>query len=434
MTFEILKNENNVAQIKLVIDKDAFEAAVAKAYQNNRAKFNIDGFRKGKAPRAIIEQRYGKEIFYEEALDLAFPDAYVALLKETELKIVATPALLSIDEIGVEGATITIEVALDPEFELAEYKGIKVGSLKYTSKKADVEEETNALLEQNSRIVDLEEGKSNLGDTVVINFEGTVNGEPFIGGKGEAYPLELGSNTFIPGFEEQLVGISVGEEIDVKVKFPAEYHADDLAGEDAVFKTKIYSIRRKELPELDDDFAMDLGFDNLESLTKDVKAKLKVKKEEMLKKEAEKLIVDTVVGNTEIAVPAQMIAERAQDFKKDFESRVQSSTGLTAEQYYQFVLENSEDKDPNQFQKLFEEQAATDIKTSLVLRKIIEVEKLEVTDAEFNEEETKFAEEAKKDADEYIKGLNENAKEYIKGMLLQNKLFAFLLENADKTK
>lgn len=432
MSFVVEKNEKSVAVVKLDIPKDLFEKGIEAAYNKNKNRFVVDGFRKGKAPRSIVERKYGKQIFYEDAIDEAFPQVYTECVEKENFQTVAAPRLISIDKVGEEGASLTIEISLKPEFEVAEYKGIKVGSLKYTSKKADVEAEIKSLQEKNSRLVSIDSESAN-DDTVNIDFEGFVGDVAFEGGKGENYPLVLGSGTFIPGFEEQLVGKKAGESLDVTVTFPQEYHSADLAGKEALFKVEIRDVKRKELPEVDDEFAKDLGFDDLAALNKDIKAKLKERKEQELKSAAEQKIVDAVVDATDIDIPQQMIIERSQELKQNYETRLKSS-GIDPEMYYSYMLETSENKDPNQFMSMFVQQAERDIKTELVIKKIIEIENIEAAEDELESEYIKYAEAAKQTVEEFKNTLNDYSINYIKGVIAQNKLFDYLLANADTEK
>ena len=268
MSFELISKEKNVAKVKLTIPKEEFENGIKQAYNKNKSKFNIPGFRKGKAPLNIIENRYGKEIFYEDALEEAFPEVYTKCLEEGEFKAVASPMLVSIDKMDEDGAVVTVDISLKPEFELPEYKGIKVGSVEYAPSDEDVENKIKELQEKDARLETVEDFPAENGDTVIIDFEGFVDGVAFEGGKGTDYSLTLGSNTFIPGFEDQLVGKKAGEDVDVNVKFPDEYHAEDLAGKDSVFKVAVKTVQHKELPLVDDEFAIDLGYENLEEMKK----------------------------------------------------------------------------------------------------------------------------------------------------------------------
>ncbi|MFA0815661.1 MAG: trigger factor [Anaerofustis sp.] len=429
MSNTIVKNEKNVAVVKLEISKEDFEKGIDAAYQKSKNRFVVDGFRKGKAPRSFVERKYGKGIFYEDAIDEAFPAAYTSCLEENGFKAVAAPKLVSLDKVGEDGAELTIEISLEPVFEIAEYKNIKTGPIEYAFKEEDAEEELKKMQDKNSRLVTVEDA-SKEGDTVTIDFEGFVDDVAFEGGKGEDYPLELGSGTFIPGFEEQLVGKNPGEDTDVKVTFPEEYHAPNLAGKESVFKVTVKEVKRKEMPEADDEFAKDLGFDDLAALKEDIKTKLIETKGKELKAKAEQTAIDTIVEKTEIEIPAQMLAERTQSIQENYETRLKSS-GIDPEMYYRYMMETNGVDNPDYFDEMFQTEAIKDIKTELIIKKIIEKEAIEATEEELEAEYAKFAETAKQTVEEFKQSLNEYTINYIKGIVAQNKMFDFLLENAD---
>lgn len=433
MSFTVEKNENSVALIKMDIPQEAFQKGLQAAYNKNKGQFNIAGFRKGKAPRSVIEARYGKSVFYEDALDESFSEVYAQCVIDSGLEVVASPQLISIDEISEDGAKLTLELSLKPKFELPPYKGIKVGSLKYTSKKADVEAEYEILRDKNARLVSIEDGESETGDTVYINFEGFVGDAAFEGGKAENYSLVIGSNTFIPGFEDQLIGSKVAEKFDVNVTFPENYHSEELKGREAVFKTEILDIKRKELPALDDDLAVDLGFDDLKALEKDVKAKLKEKKEKELRAAAQSKIVNRLSDEVEITLAPRHIAERAEQFKREYEDRLTQS-GIDPEMYYQYITGTDGQKDTQYFNDMFASQAEREIKTELVMAKIIETEKIEATEEDLEKEYENLAGSYKQSKEEFVKNLDEYSIHYIRNLVVQNKLFDFLIENADTSK
>lgn len=432
MSFELISKEKNVAKVKLTIPQDAFEEGIKKAYGKNRSKFNIPGFRKGKAPLNIIENRYGKEIFYEDALDEAFPEVYGECIKEGEFKAVAAPVLISVDKLDAEGAVVTIDISLKPEFDICEYKGIKVGSLEYTLKDEDVENRVKELQEKDARLETVEDTPSVTGDTVIINFEGFVDGVAFDGGKGEDYPLVLGSNTFIPGFEDQLVGKKAGEKVDVNVKFPEEYHAEELAGKDAVFKCEVKTVQHKILPEADDEFAIDLGYENLEEMKRALADEIVEKKNADLKNTALNTIMNEIIEKTEIDLPPMLVKERT-DAVKDENDNMLLQRGIDPEAYYRFFIEQSEDKDEAQFMKVFERQAIRELKTELVTERIIETEKIELSDEELDNEIKIYADSAQESMEEFKKTAGDYLLNYIAYGAKQKKMFDLLLENADKT-
>ena len=425
------KKENNVATITITVSAEDFNKAIDAAYKKNKGKFSIDGFRKGKAPRQIIERKFGEGIFFEDALDEAFPAEYEQAIKEHDLKPVNMPSMTKLDSISKEeGATFTIEVELEPEFELGEYKGIEIYPIEYEVTEKDVEDELNRVREQNARLVSVEDTESKEGDTVVIDFEGFVGDEAFEGGKGENYPLVLGSNSFIPGFEDQLIGKKAGEEVDVNVTFPEEYHAPDLAGKDSVFKVKIHEVKSKELPELDDDFAADVSeFDTLDEYKEDLKATIKQQRENNLRGAAINTIVEEVCNNTEIDIPKCMIERKAEDVKAQFEQQIMQS-GIDPKTYYDVMKSQNGGKNEDDFMKLFEEQAEHDVKQELVLTKLMEVENFEATDEEVEEEIANFAKAYNQKVEDFKKTMDDTTKDYINNFIKQRKLFDFLIENA----
>lgn len=434
MNFEIVSNEKSIAEMKLTIDKDAFEKGIAAAYNKNKGKFNIAGFRKGKAPRAIIENRYGKSVFYEEALEEAFPEEYNKAIEEAGLKTVAQPTLKSVDKIDEDGVVCIVEIPLEPTFTLGEYKGIKVGSLEYTPTDADIADELKKMQDKNARMLDITEEAAIMGDTLKIDFEGFDEGVPFDGGKAEGYDLTLGSGAFIPGFEDALVGVKAEDEVDVNVSFPEDYHVDTLAGKPVVFKVKVHEIKRKEVSPIDDDFALDLGFDDLAALKADTADKIKKQKEAELKTYAEQQIMAELVAKTDMDIAEVEIAEEAHHVREDYENRLKQY-GFEAEDYYNYVLSESENKDPEQFEAGYRAQAESQIKARYITRAIIDAEGIAPSDEELEAEYQKFADAYKQSIEEfkeqYLK--MDAVKSYILSSLLQNKFYDFLLANADTT-
>ena len=275
MTAKILENEKNVVKLEMSIPQDKFQKAMDQSYKKNKKYFTIQGFRKGKAPRKVIEAHYGKEVFLEDAIEFAFPETYQDAIKEVEIDPVTRPSLEKVEDVGDNGATFIVKVAVKPEVKLGDYKGAEIPVLEQPVDDADVEARLKQMQNQNSRLVTDDQAEAKSGDTVVIDYEGSVDGVPFDGGKDEGYSLELGSNTFIPGFEDQLVGVKAGEDKDVNVTFPEDYHAEDLKGKDAVFKVHVVEVQRKELPELDDEFAKDVSeCDTLDELKNELMDKI----------------------------------------------------------------------------------------------------------------------------------------------------------------
>ena len=380
------KVETNVWALEISIDGATFEAAVNQAYLKQRKNIAVHGFRKGKAPRTFIEKIYGEGVFYEDALEIVYPDAVEAAIKEAGLEIVDTPFDLEVPEMGKDGVTLKLKVTVKPEVELGEYKGLKA-TKKSTKVTADeVKAELNRMLEQNARIVTVEDRAVQKDDITVIDFEGFTDGEAFEGGKAEGYELTIGSNQFIPGFEEQIIGHKTGEEFDVNVKFPEDYHAE-LAGKDAVFKIKLHEIKVKELPELDDEFVKDVSEkDTVDELKKSIKADLVKSKKSAADDEVNNTLLDMVAEGIKAEIPQAMIEKKIDSDINDFAYRLQAQ-GLDLQTYLQYTGMDNE-----KFREGFKARAEKQVKLDLALEKIIEVEKIEVTEAEIDAEYQKFAE------------------------------------------
>lgn len=304
MKAELIKKEGNKVTLKITVDNNKFEAAVNKAYNKSRNKYNIPGFRKGKAPRIVIETQYGKGIFYNDAIEILFPEVYPEAIKELDIDPIDNPDL-DIEEISKDnGLVMVLNVEVKPEFELGNYKGIEIAKVENTVSDENVDAKLQEMVEKNARLVSVEDKALEDGDTAIIDFEGFENGVAFDGGKGENYNLVIGSNTFIPGFEEQLVGKKAGEEVEVNVTFPEEYHSQDLAGKPVVFNVKINDVKVKELSALDDEFAKDTSeFDSLDELKADVRAKLEEEAKNRADTETRNSVVEKVAENTEIEIP-----------------------------------------------------------------------------------------------------------------------------------
>ncbi|MBO4360257.1 MAG: trigger factor [Eubacteriaceae bacterium] len=439
MTFELVSNEKNVARVKLTIPKEDFDRAIVKVYNRNKSRFNIPGFRKGKAPLAIIEQRYGKGVFYEDAIDECFPAAYGDCLKEGEFDAVASPSLVEINEVGENGAVLTVDIPLHPEFELAEYKGIKVGPLKYTFKKSDLDARIKEMQEKDVRLETLDDTRSKKDDTVIIDFEGFVDGEAFEGGKAEDYSLVLGSNTFIPGFEDQLVGKKAGQKVDVKVTFPEEYHAENLKGKEALFKCEVKAVQRKIYPEVDDEFAIDLGYENLEDMKAHLKDEIKESKTQELRDGAANKIFEELLDKTEIDLPAAYVEERARALKEDNDAQIQSR-GIDPGTYYKFMALQSGIEDEEQanemFMNVFRRQADRDLRTELIVEEILKKEEMPVSDEEFDKECEVYASRMGQTVEEFKKECEEKdyVKEYVLTGIRRAKLIDYLLSVADTSK
>ena len=413
---KLLKNETiekNSVKLTIEIDKEAFDAAIQKAYKKNVKHIAIPGFRKGKAPKNIIEKYYGVGVFYEDAVNFVCPEAYEFAVKEAGIDPVDRPEI-DIETIGEgENLVITATVTVKPEVELGEYKGISADKKNYKTKVADVDAEIKAAQEKNARMINVEDRAVKKGDFTVIDFEGFADGVAFAGGKGTDHNLEIGSGQFIPGFEDQLVGAKIGEEVEVNVTFPEEYHAEELKGKPAMFKVTVKSIQEKELPELNDDFAKDVSeFDTYDEYKADVKAKLDKANADKTAAEFEGNVIKVVTDNATVDIPDCMIDAKIEDMIRDFGYRL-SSQGLSLEQYMQFTGSTVDT-----FKEQFKEQASEQVKTSLVLEKIAKLENIEVTDDDVENEFKNMAEMYGMEIDklkEFVKdGEKENLKEELK--------------------
>lgn len=420
---EKTKNANEV-KLEITVEALKFEEAIKKVYFKSAKYFNIPGFRKGKAPLQIVEKYYGKEIFYEDAFNEIAPETLEEAVKAKKLDVVSRPEI-DIKQIEKgKDLIFTAVLSTKPEAKLGKYKGIEIKKIEYTVKDEDIDAKIKELQERNSRMVTVDDREVKKGDTTTIDYEGTVDGVPFEGGKAEGYDLEIGSNTFIPGFEDQIIGMKLEEERDIKVKFPKEYFSKDLADKDAIFKVKVNEIKKKELPKLDDEFAKDVSeFDTLEELKKDIKEKLEKENENKQKYETEDAVIKAVCENTEVEIPAGMIELEEENMLKDIETRL-SYQGLKLEQYLQMLGKTMEE-----MKKEYEPQAIEAIKSRLMLEAVIKAEKIEVETKEVNQKMKEMAKNyGKEDDKEFLK--NENVKSYIKQSMKNEKALDFLVQNA----
>ena len=425
MSLQVEKMENNMAKLTIEVSAEELEKAIEGAYLKQRGKISVPGFRKGKVPRQMIEKMYGAEIFYEDAANALIPEAYSKAYEESKLEIVSQP---KIDVVQLEKGKpfiFTAEVALKPEVTLGEYKGLKVDkvSTRVTAKEVDarLEEEQK----KNARTVSVTDRAVQDGDEVILDFEGFVNGVAFEGGKGENYSLTIGSGSFIPGFEEQLVGVEIENEVDVNVTFPEEYHAADLAGKEAVFKCTVHEIKVKELPELDDEFAAEVAeFDTLEAFKADIKAKIKEEKLAEGNRKKEDQAVEQAVANATMEIPEAMIETQTQQMVQEFAQRLQSQ-GLSIEQYFQFTGLTSE--------KMLEEmkpQAVKRIETRLVLEAIVKAENIEITEEKFEAEIAKMAEMYQMEVEKLKEYMGAYEAEQMKADMAVQEAVSFLVDNA----
>lgn len=415
------KVDTNVWELEVSVDGDTFKDAVTKAYLKQRKNITIPGFRKGKAPRAFIEKYYGEGVFYEDALEAIYPDAVASAIEEAKLEPVDTPYDLEIPEMGNDGVTMKFKVTVKPEVELGEYKGLKA-TKKSTKVTADeVKAELARMQEQNSTVSDVDDRAVKKNDIVVIDFEGFVDGKAFEGGKAEKYELTIGSNQFIPGFEDQIIGHKIGDEFDVNVKFPEDYQAD-LASKDAVFKIKLHGIKVKDVPALDDEFAKDVSeFDTLDELKKDIKEQLEKRKNDDAENELHNTLLEEVAKGIKAEIPEAMIEKTIDDDVNEYSYRLQSQ-GLKLETYLKYT-----GMDMKGFREGFKERAETQVRLNLALEKIIEKEKIEVTEEDIEAEYKKYADAYNMDIDTIKKAVSA---ESLKPELASRKAIDLIVDSA----
>ena len=425
MSLQVEKLEHNMAKLTIEVSAEELEGAIQKSYLKQRGKVNVPGFRKGKVPRQVMEKMFGVEVFYEDAANTLIPDAYAKAYDEADIDIVSQP---SIEVTQIEKGKpfiFTAEVAVRPEVKLGEYKGVEVDkfSNRVTAKEIDakLEEERN----KNARTVNVEGRPVQKDDEVILDFEGFVDGVAFDGGKGENYSLTIGSNAFIPGFEDQLIGVEAGKEVEVNVTFPEDYHEESLKGKPAVFKCTVHEIKAKELPELDDEFASEVSeFDTLEELKADIKAKIKEQKNAEGKSAQQDQALDTIIAATEMDIPDAMVETEARQMVDSFGQRIQQQ-GLTMQQYMQFTGMDTE--------KMLEEmrpQAMKRIQTRLVLEAIVAAENMVTSDERLDEEIAKMAEMYSMEADQLKSYMGDAEKEQMKKDIAVEDAVQFILDNA----
>ena len=425
MSVQVEKLEKNMAKLTVEVPAEDVEKAIQGAYQKMKKSINIPGFRKGKAPRQLIEKMYGKEVFYNEAVDAMLPKAYSDAVEECGEEIVSYPKI-NVEQIESGKPFIfTAEVAVKPAVTLGEYKEIQVEKAPVEVTEEEIQAEVDKEREANSRTVTVEDRAVQKGDIATIDFEGFVDGVAFDGGKGENYDLEIGSNTFIPGFEDQLVGAEIGKELDVNVTFPEEYGAKELAGKEAVFKCKVNGIKVKELPEADDEFAQEVSeFDTLDEYKADIKAKLLKDKEDEAKRAKEDAVIGKIVENATMDIPDAMVEYQTQQMLDDFGRRMQSQ-GLSLEQYFQFTGMTEAD-----YKEQMKPRALQNIQSRLVLEAVAEAEKLEATEEDLEKEYAKMAEQYKLDVDKVKEIFGEYQKEELKKDIVIQKAAELVTEAA----
>lgn len=425
MSVQVEKLEKSMAKLTITVEAAKFDVAVDSAYQKNKGKIALPGFRKGKAPRAMIEKMYGTGVFYEDAANELIPEAYETAAKESELEIVAQP---EIEVTQMEKGTdfiFTATVAIKPEVTLGDYKGIEVEKKEAEVSEEEITAEIDKAREANSRLITIEDRATEDGDTVIIDFDGYVDGKQFEGGYAEDYTLVLGSHSFIDNFEDQLVGKNLGEDVEVNVTFPEEYHVDELKGKPALFKVKIKEIQKKELPELDDDFAQDVSdFDTLDEYKADVEKKILENKENQIKREQEDQIIEKIIENAQMEIPQQMITAQTRQMTQEFAQRLQSQ-GLSLEQYMQFT-----GLTPQKMMEDLEPQALKRIQSRLVLEAVVAAENIEASDEEIDKELENMASMYQMEIDKLKELIGDDEKKQIGMDLAVQKAVEFVVKEA----
>ena len=425
MSVQVEKLEKSMAKLTITVEAAKFDAAVDSAYQKNKGKIALPGFRKGKAPRAMIEKMYGTGVFFEDAANELIPEAYETAAKESELEIVAQPEIEVTQMDKGTDFIFTATVAIKPEVTLGDYKGIEVEKKEAEVSEEEITAEIDKAREANSRLITIEDRATEDGDTVIIDFDGYVDGKQFEGGYAEDYTLVLGSHSFIDNFEDQLVGKNLGEDVEVNVTFPEEYHVDELKGKPALFKVKIKEIQKKELPELDDDFAQDVSdFDTLDEYKADVEKKILENKENQIKREQEDQIIEKIIENAQMEIPQQMIAAQTRQMTQEFAQRLQSQ-GLSLEQYMQFTGATVDS-----LKEQMKPQAVKRIESRLVLEKVAEAENIQISDEKLDEELAKMAEMYKMELDKFKELVGEYEKEQMKKDLAVQEAVTLMADSA----
>ena len=425
MSLQVEKLEKNMAKLTVEVSAEQFEECIKAAYKKNKNRFMIPGFRKGKAPQHMIEKLYGPGVFYEDAAEEAIDQTYADAMKDSELEIVSRPEISIVQIEKGQAFIYNAMVAVKPEVTLGEYKGIQVEKASEEVTDEDVAAELVRIQNQNSRLITIEDRPVEDGDQAVIDFDGSVDGVAFDGGKAEDYPLTIGSHSFIDTFEEQLIGKSIGEECEVNVTFPQEYHAKDLAGKPAVFKVKIKEIKKKELPVLDDEFASEVSeFDTLDEYKADLRKGLEEKKKKEAASENEDRVVEAVVANASMVIPEQMIESQVEGLVQDYARRMYSQ-GIAFDQYMEYTGMTKDS-----LKEQMRPQAVKRIETRLVLEAVAEAEKLEVTDERLEEEIQKMAEAYKMEAEKLKEHMGDAEKKQMKQDIAVQEAVDFLVAEA----
>ena len=425
MSVKIDNVEKNIIQLEIEVEPEKFEQGMQKAFSKNAKKFKVPGFRNGKAPRKMVEQMYGEQVLYEDAINFVCPEEYEKAIKDNNIEPVDRPEI-DIVKIGQgEGLVFTAKVTTKPEIKLGEYKQIEVEKIDAEVTQEDVTNELKSIAEKNARLVSVEDKEVQNGNFVTLDFEGFIDGVPFENGKAENFDLEIGSGSFIEGFEEQLVGKKIGEEASVLVKFPDDYNAKDIAGKEAKFIIKIKAIKYKEVPELDDELAKDVSeFETLEEFRKDIEEKIKKSKEHIAKHELEDKIIAKIIENSEIDVPRVMVEKQVDNILKNYDMQLRYK-GLDLNTYLQYS-----NIELDKFRESFSERAEKEVKASMVIEKIGNNEGIEATDDEIEEKIASISEKLKKSVEEVKNNLGEEYVDMVREEIVANKTVEFLVENA----
>lgn len=430
MSLQVEKLENNMAKLTIEVPAEELEKAIESAFRKNKNRISIPGFRKGKAPRKMIEQMYGKEIFYEDAANELIPDAYEKAVEECEEEIVSNPRINVTQLEAGKPFIFTAEVALKPEVTLGKYKGVKVDKIDVSVSDEEVNEEIDREREKNARTVDITDRAVKDGDVTVLDFEGFMDGEAFEGGKGEDYPLTIGSGAFVPGFEEALIGAEIGRETDVNVTFPEDYQAAELAGKPAVFKCTVKKIQEKQLPALDEDFVEEVSeeSDTVEEYKEEIRKKLSERKEADAKSAREDAVIDAIIADAEMDIPDAMVETQQRQMVQEFAQRMQAQ-GISMDQYMQFT-----GADTNTLLEQAKPQALKRIQSRLVLEAVVAAENIVASEEEFEEEVRTMGEAYQMEADKVKELLGENGREQVMEDICIKKAVEFVVENAKESK
>lgn len=424
MKATFISKEQNDVKFTIEFTSEEFEQAQIKAYKATKDKFSVDGFRKGKAPRSLIERHYGEGIFFEDAVNDLVADAYPKALDELELDVIDRPRAEFGDLKKGEGFTVTLTVAVYPDVEVKDYKGVEIERVSAEVTPEDLDKEMENLQKRNSRMV-LVERPAQDGDTVLLDYEGWSDGVQFEGGTAERQPLKLGSDTFIPGFEEQLIGVEPGGEKDVKVTFPEEYHSEELAGKEAVFKCKVHEIKEEELPELNDDFAKDVSeYDTLEELKKDTEENLKKAAEAKAENQMKNAVLESVFNANDIDVPDVMVSDEVTNMMNEFDQQLRGQ-GLDLEQYFQYL-----NRKPEEFREELRDEAYKKVKTRMLVSAVADQEDIKATDEDLDKEFELMAIQYKMDADKIREMLGTESLVYIQNDIRVRKAVDFMFEQA----